>query len=369
MPTHLQGTYWQWQWCCNRIQSSMQADLGDPRCQHQAAQTTSEGQPWQEGIASTRDLQNILHCGIQSSCKVCRTCRTYCMHTHQTHDPKLLTSYTPCPNCTHQHPPSRNNCPACDSACKGCGKKGHWQAKCHSSNTTSPQVSCHQPHFKSCEKGRESQAAKVKTEKRPTHKDLFIAAMDCRTVGDMHPEEMIIDNISSQWCNEAYKVIKLPACTSSKGTASVHVKIDTGSGGNILPLHLFQQLHPKQTSPDGLPIGLDPVQTKLTTYNGSPIPLYGILHGPILWQPNTPGAQPCMIHSYWYIADTPGPALLGLPAYEKLAVVQVNCAVKTTQSDRSLTGTTPILAARAGKPPAARTSKSKCIKSTDDLMR
>ena len=201
------------------------------------------------------------------------------------------------------------------------------------------------------------------------HKDLFIAAMDCGTVGDTHPKEMIIDNISSQWCNKAYTVIKLPASTSSKGTTSVHVKIDTRSGGNILPLCLFQQLHPKQTSPDGLPIGQDTVQTKLTAYNLSLIPLYGILHGPILWQANTPGAQPNVIHSYWYIADTPGPALLHLPACEKLAVVQVNCSVKTTQPDKSLTGTAPTQAARVAKPPVARTLKSKYIKSTDDLMR
>ena len=206
-------------------------------------------------------------------------------HTCQTHDPRLLTSYKLCPNCTHQHPPSRNNCSAHDSACKGCGKMGHWQANCHSSNTTSLQAFCHQPHFKSHKKGREPQAAKAKTEERPPHKDLFIAAMDCRTVGDVHPKEMIIDNISSQQYNKAYKVIKLPASASSKGTASVHVKIDTRSGGNILPLCLFQQLHLKQTSPDGLPIGLDPIQTKLTAYKGSPIPQYGILHGPILWQP------------------------------------------------------------------------------------
>ena len=188
-------------------------------------------------------------------------------------------------------------------------------------------------------------------------------------VGDMHPKEMIIANISSQQCNEVYTVIKLPANASSKGTTSVCVKIDTGSGGNILPLCLFQQLHLKQTSPDGLPIGLDPILTKLTTYNGSLIPLYRILHGPILWQPNTPGAQPHMIHSYWYITDTPAPALLGLLACKKLAVVQVNCAVGTTQPDRSPAGTTPTQEARAAKPPAARTLKSKCIKSTDDLMR
>ena len=76
-----------------------------------------------------------------------------------------------------------------------------------------------------------------------------------------------------------------------------------------------------------------------------------------------------MTHSYWYIADTPGPALLGLPACEKLAVVQVNFAVGTTQPERSPTGTTPTQAARAAKPPTARTLKSKCIQSTDDLMR
>ena len=288
-------------------------------------------------------------------------------HACQTHG--LLTFYTLCPNCTHQHPPGRNNCPAHDLACKGFGKKGHWWVKYQSCNTTSPQASCHPPHFKNREKGREPQAAKAKTEKKPPHKDLFVAAMNCGMVGDVHPKEMIIDNISSQQCREAYTVIILPASASSKGTASVCVKIDTGSGGNILPLHLFQQLHPKQTSPDGLPIGLDSVQTKLTAYNGSPIPLYGVLHGPILWQPNTPGAQPHMIHSYQYITDTPGPALLGLPACEKLAVVQVNCAVKTTQPNRGPTGTTPTQAARTTKPPAARTLKSKCIKSTDDLTR
>ena len=290
----------------------------------------------------------------------------YAMPTrHMT--PSCWQSYTPCPNCICQHPPSRSNCPAHDSACKGCGKKGHWWVKCQSCNTTSPQASHHQLHFKNHEKWRA--AAKAKTEKRPPHKDLFIAAIDCGMVGDMHPKEIIIDNISSQQCNEAYTVIKLPASTSSKGTVSVHVKIDTRSGGNVLPFHLFQQLHPKQTSPDGLPIGLDPVQTKLTAYNGTLIPLYGILCGPILWQPNTPGAQSHMIHSYWYTADTPGPALLGLPACEKLAVVQVNCAVGTTQPNRSLTGTAPTQAARAAKPHATRTSKSKCIKSTDDLMR
>ena len=79
MPTCPQGTNRQWQWCCDRVQSSVQADSGNPRFQHWGVQTTSEGQPSQEGITSTRDLQNILCCGIRSGCNVCRTCGTHCM--------------------------------------------------------------------------------------------------------------------------------------------------------------------------------------------------------------------------------------------------------------------------------------------------
>ena len=239
-----------WQWCCNRIWSSMQADSGNSRCQHWAVQTTSEGQLWQEGVTPAQDLKNLLCCRVWSSAMCVEHVVHAVCHAHQTHDPKPLTSYTPCPNCTHQHPPSRNNCPAHDSACKGCEKKGHWQVKCQSCNTTSLPASHCQPHLKNHEKEREPQADKAKTEKRSPHKDLFIAAMDCGTVGDVHPKEMIIDNFSSQQCNEGIhshqNCLQAPA---SKATASVLVKIDTGSGGNILPLCLFQTAASKTNQP------------------------------------------------------------------------------------------------------------------------
>ena len=93
-----------------------------------------------------------------------------------------------------------------------------------------------------------------------------------------------------QQCNEAYTTIQLPASASRKGTASLHVKVDTRAGGNVLPLHVFQHLYPDQISPAGLPTGLDHVSTRLTAYNGSHIPLYGALCGPITWQPDYPGA-------------------------------------------------------------------------------
>ena len=124
----------------------------------------------------------------------------------------------------------------------------------------------------------------------------------------------MVENVCTPQCNEAYTTVQLPASASRKGTASLHVKVDTGAGGNILPLHAFKHLYPNLISPAGLPAGLDHVSTRVTAYNRSQIPLYGALHGPIIWWPGTSGAQPHKINSYWYVADTPGPAILGLPS-------------------------------------------------------
>ena len=81
-------------------------------------------------------------------------------------------------------------------------------------------------------------------------------------------------------------MVQLPVSISSKGMASLHVEVDTGAGGNMLPLHVFQHLYPNQTSP----AGLGHVSSKLTAHNGSCIPLYGALHAPITWEPGGPSA-------------------------------------------------------------------------------
>ena len=192
----------------------------------------------------------------------------------------------------------------------------------------------------------------INTEEAPPCDELFIDVVNCGTVGDTHPEEIMVDDVHAPWCNEAYTMAQLPAGISSKGTASLHIKVDTGAGGIVLPLHVFQCLYPNQISPAGLPTGLDHVSTKLTAYNGSCLPLYGALHGPINWQPSGPGAQPCKVNSYWYVADTPGPAILGLPSCERLAVVKMNCAVTVIQPNTKPPSPAPTPTATAVKPTA-----------------
>ena len=97
------------------------------------------------------------------------------------------------------------------------------------------------------------------------------------TARHTHPEEIMVGDARAPQCNEAYTTIQLPASASRKGTASLHVKVDTRAGGNVLPLHVFRCLYPDQISPAGLPTGLDHVNTRLTAYNRSHILLYGAL--------------------------------------------------------------------------------------------
>ena len=131
---------------------------------------------------------------------------------------------------------------------------------------------------------------KINTEEAPTYDKLLIAVVDFGTVGDPQPEKIMVDDVHAQQCNEVYTMVQLPASASSKGTASLHVKVDPGAGGNVLPLCVFKHLFPNWIIPAGLSTGLDHVSIRLTAYNRSYIPLYGTLCGPIIWHPGGPGA-------------------------------------------------------------------------------
>ena len=50
----------------------------------------------------------------------------------------------------------------------------------------------------------------------------------------------MVGDVCAPQCNEAYTTIQLPASSSRKGTASLHVKVNTRAGGNVLPLCVFQ---------------------------------------------------------------------------------------------------------------------------------
>ena len=121
-------------------------------------------------------------------------------------------------------------------------------------------------------------------------------------------------------------------------------------------------------SPAGLPTGLDHFSTRLTSYIRSHIPLYGALHGPIVWQPGHPGIWPHKLNSYWYVADTPGPAILGLPSCKRLVMMKMNCAVTVMQPGTKPPNPAPASTTATTGRPATVHAAAKSIRSTDDLI-
>ena len=273
-------------------------------------------------------------------------CQNQGQTAHTSHSSHGYTPSAPskdCPNCTQQHPADRANCPAHDSHCSKCDKMGHWGPKCRGGKPLQPRnapppgsqqrKSRCPPRNHNHHQGQKNKTdtIDIREDHSPQDEIALHHIQPNTTVWNTHPEEIMVRDVHAPQCNEASTTIQLPASASSKGTASLHIKVDTGAGGNMLPLCVFQWLYPDQISPAGLPTGLDHSNTWLMAYNGSHIPLYGALWGPITWQPNHPGACPHRVKSYWYITDTPGPTMLGLPSSEKLAVVKMNWAITVRQ--------------------------------------
>ena len=149
--------------------------------------------------------------------------------------------------------------------------------------------------------------------------------LDTDTATDAKPDEIIIGDIMTGH-SEAFTNVTLPAPAGDKlHEVNINVKVDTGAGGNILPLRLFRQMYPEQIDPQGLPTGLTPTPTRLFAYNGTRIPQHGALDVWTRWKPHN--QRPRCLCTRWYIADTQGPAILGLPASQRLGVVTMNCAV------------------------------------------
>ena len=93
-----------------------------------------------------------------------------------------------------------------------------------------------------------------------------------------------------------------------------------------MPLQAFSKLFPKWIR-KGLPTGLWKCKTRLTAYNGTNIPQLGALDTKITWKDQDTKKMTSM-NTTWYVADTPGPAILGLPSCSRLGIVHLNCAVE-----------------------------------------
>ena len=120
--------------------------------------------------------------------------------------------------------------------------------------------------------------------------------------------------------------VQIPAEMRPNKLATLKCKVDTSAGGNVMPLCAFAKLFPRHIKASGSPRGLKWSMTCLTAYNRSKIPQFGTLDTAINWNPKGKDVAN-HLQTQWYIADTLGSAILGIPSCAKLGVVEHNCAV------------------------------------------
>ena len=139
------------------------------------------------------------------------------------------------------------------------------------------------------------------------------------------PEKITLADIYIDTMTEAFATVDMPV--ASKKTASLWCKVDTGAGGNVMPLWAFAKLFPNQLMKTGMPTGLRKCNTKLRAYNGTNIPQLGALETPITWK-DEETKEVNKMDTTFYVANTPEPAILGLPSCSRLRIVNLNCSVQ-----------------------------------------
>ena len=91
------------------------------------------------------------------------------------------------------------------------------------------------------------------------------------------------------------------------------------------PLNLCQTL-PQLVNKIAIPTGLRKSNTKLRAYNGTNIPV-SALDTSITWK-GEETKEVNKMDTTFYITNTPGPAILGLPSCSRLRIVNLNCSVQ-----------------------------------------
>ena len=145
---------------------------------------------------------------------------------HQGKKPPTDSAHS-CGCCTRSHPPGRSSCPARDDHCRGCGKLGHWKPKCRSGQKGPKDKG--PKHLN--RGGKQRKVNEVGTDEDPHYDEIGIRTIELSDVW--------IDSTT-----EAFATVEMPAEIGPNKLATLKCKVDTGAGGNVMPLRAFAKLFP-----------------------------------------------------------------------------------------------------------------------------
>ena len=159
---------------------------------------------------------------------------------------------------------------------------------------------------------------------------------------------------------EAFATVDMPI--ASKKRASLWCKVDTGAGGNVMPLQAFAKIFPKWLMKTWMPTGFWKCNTKLRACKGTNMPQLGALDTPITWKDE----ETKKVHEMdttFYVTNTLGPAILILPSTSRLKIGHLNCLVQFRKHGQ------PIKVSKEREKVKQDMKNIKLINSKDDLIR
>ena len=254
---------------------------------------------------------------------------------------KQFTPHRKCDYCGRSHPRG-GTCPAFGTTCSNCGRRNHWAMVCRSRSQESqehqqqPQRQQYNQHQQQPQRQQSTQQQQQPW-RRTRHELPSNSPRNVHTVHEdpyfdednpsgIHMNNICIDTVSR---DEATTDIRVQLPDRPMVRATMEVKVDTGAQGNVLPMRAFRVMCPdRMDSNQKVKVSaLAPcTNTILTAYNGTQIPIYGMLTVNCRKNSTTPWSP----HQF-YVAETPGPIILGLPSCQSLGLVTLHCAMNVKQ--------------------------------------
>ena len=230
----------------------------------------------------------------------------------KSHNDKITNYYVTCKYCGLKH--TGTQCPAAQSECRFCHKIGHWAAVCRQkSKPLSAQYHNNTGHARKHDRGHDRTYDRGPDRTHDRSYD--------RTFDELKFNDLKLDEIAADPTRVLNTVLRF---TLRGLPATMKAKVDTGAEGNILPLRTYLRMYPEHCNNARPTLGhLSPSRTTLTVYNGDKMVHYGTIDIDITLKKVTTQAT-------FYVAETPGPIILGLPSITKMKVITIN-NVKTNK--------------------------------------
>ena len=228
----------------------------------------------------------------------------------------------PCNKCGRLHAKAKTACPAFGTVCNHCGKPNHWAKMCrsraqHSGDEPRRRLPRRNARDKDGQNKRsEIHAATIVNNSTAEHYDEIPIDF-----GSVNLATVTHNTSESDTREEAY--VTLEVYKHNHENSFIKGKVDTGASRNIMPVETYKNLYPRNFDSLGYPKQgvLKESDLILSSFGGPTIQHFGI------------ASIPCIFKSLkftcsFFIADCPGPVLLGLPTSRYLKLVTINCPVE-----------------------------------------